>query len=690
MPKGGTPQPKPYSRPKRLLRRVVWLLFLCVAAAGLLRAYSSAMTYNRYRGAAAAQQPSARGAGGGAGGGTGGGAGGGAGGAGDPARARKALRASAAAAAATGAAAASARARIGGRLLANVATQYRAAAHRVVEVTRDARYAAMTPAQASAALWDKQREPGGFLENPKTVIQALLQVLRGAWLAAGTLLPTGARAAEAREWRAKIAALHRALLLDSLRWARMDLGGQICERDDWFAMLASPRGRKEVGSSRDPRFWKMLATWQRVDEAVNSAAFDAMLAAAAAADGELLLQPVPEGSRFERNGYAFKVRQPPAVGATTVPYGGGGSGPLLSLPLVGMGGNAEPDAVQLQVVGMALQLGYRLFDTAQLYQSQIGVGQALKAAMEKGEVARGDFTLMSKLGGEQNYKDLGEHTRASFFKNLKRIGLKYFDIYMVHHMVDMETYRKTWLELEKLVDEGYIKALGVSSIGVDVLDTVMGYARHKPVIYQMYFNVFHSGPMCTPTEALVTVRHIYNNYPAMAIVAFTTLYNWPMEVTPLPDLIVKHAIAKRIGRSPAQVLLRHAVQSGIAVIPRSKSKGHALGNLQVTSFALADEDMALLNGLGWLAQWCAPQFAHDALGLAPLVRQTNELGMCAYNFTFQSLDNLARNPVGCDPHLSSEAGPKPGSEEAAACQRHDWDPNRLYDEDAAELKEAAT
>ena len=80
------------------------------------------------------------------------------------------------------------------------------------------------------------------------------------------------------------------------------------------------------------------------------------------------------------------------------------------------------------------------------------MGQALKAAMEKGEVARGDFTLMSKLGGEQNYKDLGEHTRASFFKNLKRIGLKYFDIYMVHHMVDMETYRKTWLELEKLVE----------------------------------------------------------------------------------------------------------------------------------------------------------------------------------------------------------------------------------------------
>ena len=64
-----------------------------------------------------------------------------------------------------------------------------------------------------------------------------------------------------------------------------------------------------------------------------------------------------------------------------------------------------------------------------------------------------------------------------------------------------------------------------------------------------------------------------------------------------------------------------------------------------TVFALADEDMALLNGLGWLAQWCAPQFAHDALGLAPLVRQTDELGMCAYNFTFQSLDNLARNPV---------------------------------------------
>ena len=70
--------------------------------------------------------------------------------------------------------------------------------------------------------------------------------------------------------------------------------------------------------------------------------------------------------------------------------------------------------------------------------------------------------------------------------------------------------------------------------------------------------------------------------------------------------------------------------------------------------------------------------------------ECNRLGMCAYNFTFQSLDNLARNPVGCDPHLSSEAGPKPGSEEAAACQRHDWDPNRLYDEDAAELKEAAT
>jgi methylglyoxal/glyoxal reductase len=251
----------------------------------------------------------------------------------------------------------------------------------------------------------------------------------------------------------------------------------------------------------------------------------------------------------------------------------------VEMPVLGLGvfrtgsGAATEDAV-----GAALDAGYRHVDTARIYRNEREVGSAIRRWCERHGVERRDVFVTTKLWNDDHGFD---RARAAFDASLAALGLDYVDLYLIHWPVP-ERRRESWRALETVVEEGRCRAIGVSNFTVAHLDELLQSARVVPAVNQVELHPF------LQQEQLVR----YCAKHRIVVEAYSPLTKGRRLAD--PRLV---SIAREVGRSPAQVLIRWSLEKGFVVIPKSADRERIVANADVFDFELDDKATARLDRL---------------------------------------------------------------------------------------------
>jgi diketogulonate reductase-like aldo/keto reductase len=224
----------------------------------------------------------------------------------------------------------------------------------------------------------------------------------------------------------------------------------------------------------------------------------------------------------------------------------------------------------VNAVHWALELGYRHIDTAQAYGNERSVGRALKAS----GVPREEVFVTTK------FHPGSEDPVAEAERSLERMGLDYVDLYIIHWPQRGPTW--AWPGMERTRELGYARSIGVSNFDVRELEQVLNVARVPPVVDQVSFS-----PVEYRRKLLAAA-----DKRGVAIEAYSPLGTGRH----LSDPTVKR-VATRIGRTPAQVLLRWCVQRELIVLMKSTHRDRIDENSRIFDFSLSDKDMAELDAL---------------------------------------------------------------------------------------------
>jgi diketogulonate reductase-like aldo/keto reductase len=241
------------------------------------------------------------------------------------------------------------------------------------------------------------------------------------------------------------------------------------------------------------------------------------------------------------------------------------------IPLLGLGVWQVPDGPTcVHAVRSALELGYRHIDTAQAYGNESSVGQGLR---ESG-VARDEVFITTKFHPGRR------HPLREAAHSIEQLEVDYVDLYLVHWPGGGATW--AWPGMEAAHARSYARAIGVSNFDADELDQLSADASVAPVVDQVQFNP------SVYRKALLDACAARG----VALEAYSPLGTGAL----LGDPVVA-GIADRLGRSPAQVLLRWCVQRGIPVITKSTHRDRIADNAQVFDFELSAHDMAELDAV---------------------------------------------------------------------------------------------
>ena len=258
------------------------------------------------------------------------------------------------------------------------------------------------------------------------------------------------------------------------------------------------------------------------------------------------------------------------------------------MPALGFGTLIPDPAVTISATRDALEAGYRHLDCAERYRNEREVGEALRAALAAGGIAREDIFVTTKLW---NSNHRPERVEPAFNASLERLGLDYLDLYLIHTPFAFQpgdeqdprdangnviydkgvTLLDTWGAMEKLVDHGRCGAIGLSDIGLDELRPLYEAARIKPAAVQV-----EAHPYLPETELLEFCKE-----HGIVFLAFAPLGHG-IRPGPLEDPVISQ-IAARTGKTPAQVLLAWAIQRGGALLTTPKTAARAQENLDVSA-----------------------------------------------------------------------------------------------------------
>lgn len=255
----------------------------------------------------------------------------------------------------------------------------------------------------------------------------------------------------------------------------------------------------------------------------------------------------------------------------------------VEIPCIGYGTyKVSVDKDGVQVVKDAIEAGYRLLDTAAMYNNEEEVG---KAIIESG-IPRKDIFLTSKVANPDRGYD---STLRAFDRSLRLLEVDYLDLYLIHWPADKAHFANwkkinsdTWRALERLLNEGRVKAIGVSNFMPEHLDALAETARDLPMVNQIEF---HPGWM--HPKVLEWCRR--NN---------VVVEGWsPLGRTRVLEDPLLVGIARRYGKSVAQICLRWAVQHGVVPLPKSVSPERMKSNLDIFDFSLTAADMRLIDSM---------------------------------------------------------------------------------------------
>ncbi|MFH8837016.1 aldo/keto reductase [Streptomyces sp. NPDC017868] len=248
----------------------------------------------------------------------------------------------------------------------------------------------------------------------------------------------------------------------------------------------------------------------------------------------------------------------------------------VEIPQLGFGVFQVPDDETTAAVSAALEAGYRSIDTAAIYGNEAGVGRALAAS----GLPREELFVTTKLwNADQGY----DAALRAFDAGLAKLGLDYVDLYLIHWPTPArDLYRDSWRALERLAEEGRIRAAGVSNFQPEHLRRLMDGAALTPAVNQIELH-----PALQQSE----LRAFHGEH-GIATEAWSPLAQGAV----LDDPAIV-AIAAARGKSPAQVVIRWHLQLGNVVIPKSVTPARIRANFDVFDFVLSDEEMAAIGGL---------------------------------------------------------------------------------------------
>ncbi|MGY2076368.1 aldo/keto reductase [Blastococcus sp. SYSU DS0828] len=249
----------------------------------------------------------------------------------------------------------------------------------------------------------------------------------------------------------------------------------------------------------------------------------------------------------------------------------------VQIPQLGFGVYQVPPEQTADTVATALEVGYRHIDTAEMYGNEKGVGEAVA----RSGIDRGEIFVTSKLNNGFHRRD--DALRA-FDRTLADLGFEYLDLFLIHWPlpgIDVD-YIETWKALEEIYRDGRCRAIGVSNFQEHHLRRLFSDTEITPAVNQIEVH---------PYLAQDALRAFDAEHEIV-----TEAWSPIAQGKVLGDPAIT-AIAERLGRTPAQVVLRWHIQRGDVVFPKSSSRERMAENFALFDFELSREDMSALTGL---------------------------------------------------------------------------------------------
>ncbi len=289
------------------------------------------------------------------------------------------------------------------------------------------------------------------------------------------------------------------------------------------------------------------------------------------------------------------------------------------MPSVGLGLWKIPKEDTANAVVEAIRSGYRHLDSACDYGNEVEVGQGIKQAIDQGLCSREDLWITSKLW---NTYHAPEHVPLALERTLKDLGVDYLDLYLIHFPIALNfvPFEKryppewifdpdaanpamqfasvpladTWRAMEATVDTGNVKHIGVCNYGASLMRDLINTARIQPSVLQI-----ESHPYLT--QDLLVRFCQQNDITVTAFSPLAALSYLELDMASMADSVLSEpsiiAIAKRVNKTPAQVVLRWGVQRGTAIIPKTSKPARLVENIDLFDFELSGDDMLAVSAL---------------------------------------------------------------------------------------------
>jgi 2,5-diketo-D-gluconate reductase A len=249
------------------------------------------------------------------------------------------------------------------------------------------------------------------------------------------------------------------------------------------------------------------------------------------------------------------------------------------IPMLGLGTWPMDDDEATRVVAEAVRIGYRLFDTAENYRNERGVGAGLRAS----GVPREELFVTTKFNARWHGRDL---VRQALEGSVQRLGVDYVDLLLIHWPnPGQDRYVDAWRGLVDLLEDGTLKALGVSNFKPAHLERLRQETGVLPDVNQIQLS---------PASARGTAR-AYHAEHGILTQSWSPL-GGERDRNLLSDPVIV-GISRRRGQTPAQVVLRWHVQLGLCAIPKTSTTDRLPDNLDVFDWELTEEDMSALSTL---------------------------------------------------------------------------------------------
>lgn len=231
----------------------------------------------------------------------------------------------------------------------------------------------------------------------------------------------------------------------------------------------------------------------------------------------------------------------------------------------------------VNAVAGALKMGYRLID----YSAAYGKGESLIAeAIKKSGVPRSELYMTTRVS---NRAQRNHTVREEFLEGLRNLQLEYVDLLQFHWPVT-DCYLDTWREMEKLYEEGYVKHLGVANCHPHHIEEILKICKYRPEVAQ-----FEIHPLFTQKPLIAYYKQL-----GIQVEAYTPIARYDDRLVRLPLL---RRLEEKYHKTFVQIILRWHIQNGVIPLVRSLSKEHQQENFDVFDFELAQEDMALIDGI---------------------------------------------------------------------------------------------